>query len=105
MHTSSLCTLSASAYVGLKVSCPSLRGMKSKMERKFLPWRVSLDADEAVEHDAIPIGEGFPLLLAADVPMCVWGGETRRLSFMKSKDSSPITTCFGDVRAPSATPL
>ena len=102
MHTSSLCTLSASAYVGLKVSCPSLRGMKSKMERKFLPWRVSLDADEAVEHDAIPIGEGFPLLLTADVPMCV--GERRKLSFMKSS-SSPITTCFGDARASSATSL
>lgn len=42
--STTISTLSESAYVMLKVSCPSRRGMNSKMERKFLRC-VSLDVE------------------------------------------------------------
>jgi hypothetical protein len=82
-------TLSESAYVMLKVSCPSRSGMNSKTERNLVLLDTVLV--DLAWNDSINGGEGIP-------PSLVPGGDAQMLSFMKSPSSGdrgcPLTAAW-----------
>ncbi len=99
-------TLRESAYAMLNVSWPRRRGMNNRMDLNFLPPPSHFPPrqDDVGVGPILTGGETTPL--PPPPPPFPGVGGDRKLSFMKSRDSSPITSCLGEVRTipPISTP-